>query len=237
MRDQVDAVVLDVGGIFFLPDPELIAGILTEHGLEVPDEATFHRAHYVAAFAYDHGSNVPEQFDDYIAAFVTELGVALDHLPDAHDAVIALFADPGNRTWSWVQRDTADALARLHEMGIPLAIVSNANGTVEEVLLEKAVCQVGDGDGVPVATVVDSTVVGVQKPDPAIFTFALDALGVDPARAVYVGDTHKNDVTGALAAGMVPVLLDPYDLYTRYDGEFLRVRSLGDLADLLSAPA
>jgi putative hydrolase of the HAD superfamily len=234
VRATVDAVVLDVGGVFFLPQPELISPILARGGVEAPDADAFHRAHYLGAHAYDHGTSDPEVFDEYIAAYLRALGLTEDQLAAVYDDVLALFADSNTQTWAWLQADTASALRRLHEMGIPLAIVSNANGTVEEVLLEQAVCQVGDGDGVPVATVVDSTVVGVQKPDPAIFTFALDALGVEPGRAVYVGDTHKNDVRGALAAGMVPVLLDPYDLYTRYDGEFLRIRRLHELVDLLS---
>jgi putative hydrolase of the HAD superfamily len=49
----------------------------------------------------------------------------------------------------------------------------------------------------------------VEKPDPGIFSFALDALQAQPARCVYVGDTVRFDVTGARAAGLFPVHLDP----------------------------
>jgi putative hydrolase of the HAD superfamily len=233
MRSTVDAVVLDVGGVFFLPNPDLIGAILTRHGVESrPSDQAFHRAHYVAAHAYDHGFNGPEVFDDYIAAYLAALGVADHQMRSAHDAVLALFADSNTDTWSWLQGDTVDALVQLAELDLPLAIVSNANGTVERILLERAVCQVGEGEGVSVAIVVDSTVVGVQKPDPTIFSFALDALGVAADRTLYFGDTHKNDVVGALAAGMVPVQLDPYDLY---EGDYLRVRSLDALVEMLAA--
>ncbi len=45
--------------------------------------------------------------------------------------------------------------------------------------------------------------VGVYKPDPRIFTHALDGLGrPDPARCVHVGDRKRTDVAGARAAGM-----------------------------------
>jgi hypothetical protein len=49
--------------------------------------------------------------------------------------------------------------------------------------------------------VVDSALFGAEKPDPAIFRAALDALGVDPGEALYVGDLYEVDVLGARAAG------------------------------------
>jgi putative hydrolase of the HAD superfamily len=53
-------------------------------------------------------------------------------------------------------------------------------------------------------------VVGVAKPDPAIFAIALEACGVAPERALHIGDTVGADVDGALAAGVHPIHLDPY---------------------------
>ena len=80
--------------------------------------------------------------------------------------------------------------------------------------------------------VVDSTVVGVAKPDPAIFGIALDALGV-PASAsgtvLHVGDSLRYDVAGALAAGLQPVHLDPHGLCPTPAGH-RHVRDLAELA-------
>ena len=72
---------------------------------------------------------------------------------------------------------------------------------------------------------------GVEKPDPAIFRHALDALGVDPARAVHVGDTPAADVAGAIAAGARPVLVDPYDLHAGVG--CTKVTSLAAVVELL----
>ena len=47
-------------------------------------------------------------------------------------------------------------------------------------LLAHEVCQVGEGACTRVAVIVDSHVVGVEKPDPAIFTHAFDALSLPP---------------------------------------------------------
>jgi putative hydrolase of the HAD superfamily len=55
-------------------------------------------------------------------------------------------------------------------------------------------------------TVIVSGDVGVEKPDPRIFELALQQVGLKPREAVYVGDTAE-DVQGALAAGMCPILI------------------------------
>jgi putative hydrolase of the HAD superfamily len=50
--------------------------------------------------------------------------------------------------------------------------------------------------------VVASCDIGIGKPDPAIFAAALDALGVEPAEAVMVGNDVDRDLAGAAAAGV-----------------------------------
>jgi HAD superfamily hydrolase (TIGR01509 family) len=46
---------------------------------------------------------------------------------------------------------------------------------------------------------------GVEKPSPAFFERIVSELDVEPAEILYVGDRVDNDVTPALAAGMVAV--------------------------------
>ena len=55
-------------------------------------------------------------------------------------------------------------------------------------------------------TTIISSEVGVKKPDPAIFALALQQTGISPTDAVYVGDTEE-DVAGAIAAGIHPILI------------------------------
>lgn len=77
-----------------------------------------------------------------------------------------------------------------------LGVISNFYGNVR-VLLDDA------GITPLLTTVVDSTVVGVAKPDPRIFALALERIGAaDPAQALYVGDSLDKDVAGAHAAGL-----------------------------------
>jgi putative hydrolase of the HAD superfamily len=55
-------------------------------------------------------------------------------------------------------------------------------------------------------TIIISSEVGVKKPDPAIFSFALEQTGISQDEAVYVGDTDE-DVAGAIAAGIHPIFI------------------------------
>ncbi|MFI5372734.1 MAG: HAD-IA family hydrolase, partial [Candidatus Eisenbacteria bacterium] len=90
--------------------------------------------------------------------------------------------------------------------GLRRAVVSNSDGRAEQHLRHSGVRS-------GLEFVVDSHVVGVEKPDPRIFTIALERLEVEPERALYVGDVRSVDETGARAAGMRFVLLDPYGDY------------------------
>jgi HAD superfamily hydrolase (TIGR01509 family) len=104
--------------------------------------------------------------------------------------------------WCRTMPGTSEALDRLRGAGLKLAVVSNSDGRVEEALVAA-----GIRDRFEV--VLDSALVGVEKPDPAIFRAALTALGVAPEEALYVGDLYDVDVVGARAAGMESVLLVP----------------------------
>ncbi|HUL01801.1 MAG TPA: HAD-IA family hydrolase, partial [Gemmatimonadales bacterium] len=83
-----------------------------------------------------------------------------------------------------------------------LGVVSNSNGSVRALL-----AAAGLGDALDF--VIDSGVVGVEKPDPRIFRLGVEQAGVAPHEAVYVGDLYSVDVLGSRAAGLGAILLDP----------------------------
>ena len=64
-------------------------------------------------------------------------------------------------------------------------------------------CGLADG----LDAVVTSAATGVRKPDPAIFTAALDAAECEPGEALHVGDTEDEDLEGARAAGIRALLI------------------------------
>jgi putative hydrolase of the HAD superfamily len=97
--------------------------------------------------------------------------------------------------------DVQPALRRLRASGSRLAVVSNWDVSLHEVL---------DRTGLraQVDVVVSSVEVGRPKPHPAAFEAALAHLGAQPRAAVHVGDSVEEDVAGALAAGVTPILVD-----------------------------
>jgi HAD superfamily hydrolase (TIGR01509 family) len=108
--------------------------------------------------------------------------------------------------WTVVQPGVPAALAALRARGLAVACISNSDGTVADLLARVGLGGVLD-------FVVDSGVVGIEKPDPGIFRLALDRAGVDAADAMHVGDLFAVDVVGARRAGLEPVLLDPLGRY------------------------
>ena len=225
---MIDAVFLDVGGVLALPDPAVLLPLVHAAGATTATAADLARGHYAGVAAMDRKAKrlgVTADWPGYYRAVAGELGAPAESV----DAVIDALRDGyAGLPWTGSVPGAVDALRRLAATGVSIAIISNSNGTVEEQLLATRVCQVGEGEGVPVALVLDSFVVGIEKPDPGIFRYALDALDVAAARAVHVGDTGWADVEGARAAGVVPLHLDPFS-FCPLPGDHEHVADLDDV--------
>jgi putative hydrolase of the HAD superfamily len=128
--------------------------------------------------------------------------------------------------WCRVGAGVREALSRLRERGLALAVVSNSEGTIDAMLTAVGLRPFFD-------VVIDSAVVGVAKPDARIFEIALGRLGVAPADAIMIGDSPTGDIHGAAGVGIRTALLDPFDFYPWMEGA--RFRDLPAFADALLA--
>lgn len=225
-----DAVLFDAGGILVLPDPTVIAPLLAPYG-GTDDLAAHRRAHYAGMAAKSRAGASEMDWSSYNVAYVETVGVEV--------MLVERAAEMLDRTrsadlWRWPIPESVAALQRLSGLGVPMSVVSNASGQIEWVLAHMGICQVGSGRGVAMRAVIDSHVVGVAKPDPRIFDFALvEHPEHDRSRILYVGDSVLMDVKGARAAGLHPVLLDPHGDHPELDAD--RIDDLSALADLFSA--
>ncbi len=120
--------------------------------------------------------------------------------------------------------DALPALDALRGAGVALAVVSNWDHGLEEVLAHLGVADRFDA-------VVASATAGVAKPDPAIFHVALARLGVPAGRALHCGDLPAKDCLGARSAGLRAVLIDRGA--GGAGGPCPRVTSLVDLARMV----
>jgi putative hydrolase of the HAD superfamily len=98
--------------------------------------------------------------------------------------------------------EASKALRRLRVAGVIAGVISNSNGSVRQALETAGLADHLD-------FIIDSTVVGMTKPDPRVFQLGLRLAGVAAAEAVYVGDSYFVDVLGARNVGMGAVLFDP----------------------------
>ena len=95
----------------------------------------------------------------------------------------------------------ADVLESLNRK-YTLAVISNAMSDVPRRAIERS------GLEKYLEAVVISRDLGIRKPDPEIFRFALENLGIEGYEAVHVGDSLDDDVQGAKNAGMEAIWIE-----------------------------
>jgi HAD superfamily hydrolase (TIGR01509 family) len=167
-------------------------------------------------------------FEEVLEQYV-RLGGGLSAPPQALvTRLVPILWAPGQiqRLWSRVLPGVPEALARLRGAGFRLVVVSNSDGSVESALRDCGLREFFE-------VVVDSTLVGYEKPDPRIFEHALVVSGAEPTTTLHVGDLYDADVLGARAAGIHAALLDPFGDWPRVDCE--RFRDVSELQVVLCA--
>jgi putative hydrolase of the HAD superfamily len=231
------AVIFDVGNTLLHVDYAHVARVLGAQGHAVAPEA-IRAAEYAAKAALDRALapdvvpepsvqsmlwRLPDGRPSYFATMLAALGI-----PEAAvlPALAALEADNRAKSlWRVVEPGTADILAELRRRGLTLAVISNSDGRIEADL-------VAAGLATHFAFVLDSSVVGIEKPDVRIFELALARLQLPPTDAAYVGDVYAIDVLGARRAGIEAILMDPLARYDAPD-DCPRISKLVDLLALL----
>ncbi|MBI4614153.1 MAG: HAD-IA family hydrolase [Planctomycetes bacterium] len=222
-------VLLDAGNTIVHLDFEALVQTLVEAGGEPVDPARLERAERATRAAMDtsrwaRSSTDSGRWKEYIAGMMAGAGVAA---PAQDGWAEILRARDRHRTfWRRVPDETRRGLDRLAAAGVRMAVVSNSDGRVREILRRVGILDRFE-------FVIDSSEEGVEKPDPEIFRRALARAGVGPDGALYVGDLYHIDVLGARAAGLDAVLVDPDG--TRGGLDCPRVRDLDELAERLLA--
>lgn len=114
-------------------------------------------------------------------------GVALS---DSTADAIAVYCDRRARHCIEEARPTLDALAQR----FPMMLVSNFYGNIDSVLRAYDIRQYFKG-------IIESSVVGIRKPNPTLFRLAVDALELPPEQVLVVGDSLHKDIKPAEALG------------------------------------
>jgi REG-2-like HAD superfamily hydrolase len=230
------AVLFDVGETLVHPAPsfpELFSTVVAGEGhARSPDavidasRVVFHRFSE-AARDVELWTTSPERSARFWKSVYERMLGELDVPDDGHlaEVLYATFTDPANYE---LFDDVEPALDELEAAGLVLAIVSNFEAWLEDLLGRLGV---RDRFGVRVISGRE----GVEKPDLRIFELALERLSIEATDAMYVGDNPEFDVVPAATLGMTPVLIDRRGSYP--DAEGTRIADLRELPSLVRAVA
>jgi putative hydrolase of the HAD superfamily len=222
-----ETLFLDAGGVLINPNWTRVAEHLAAHGVTVAP-AALAAADPHARRELDTPENLRASSDVRERWVFMELVLNRAGLPltDRTAAALRELRDYHDRQnlWESIPDEVPEALRRLRALGLRLAVVSNANGTVRALFDRVGLRPLVD-------LVLDSWEEKVEKPDPRFFELALARMKARAETTVHVGDLYEADVRGARAAGIEPVLLDRAGLYP--DVDCRRVTSLHALAHWL----
>jgi putative hydrolase of the HAD superfamily len=138
---------------------------------------------------------------DWWRSLVRDVFVAYE-FPQFNDFFIELFELFRSKEAWQLFDDVIPALTALRDRGLRLAVISNFDSRLDDLLLAFEIDHFFDGTYI-------SSRIGVAKPDRRIFLAALK--GEEPRNALHIGDSLREDVEGASTAGMRAVLLDRSD--------------------------
>jgi HAD superfamily hydrolase (TIGR01549 family) len=208
------AVFLDVGWTLIYPRDslwEIFAAICRDSGADLDAEGAENLVYELMAGRRDQALAELEagaQYTDSDAEFVQLFEVmgriifAMAGIPGDHGALAARFLE---RFWTlenWAAfPDVIESMQELRGRGVRVGILSNASSDLLDLLAALGILPHCD------FTVV-SAIEGTKKPDRRIFEVALRRSGAEPGDAVHVGDMYVEDVVGARAVGVRPLLMD-----------------------------
>lgn len=136
---------------------------------------------------------------------------------------VAIYTDEHARACVEAARPALDYLHARY----PMVLVSNFYGNIGAVLRAYDL-------GRYFKAVIESAVVGVRKPDPAIFRLGVDALGLEPEEVLVVGDSVGKDILPARSLGCQTAWISgrPWFFEEVKEAPGLRIDSLAELQKL-----
>jgi putative hydrolase of the HAD superfamily len=139
-------------------------------------------------------ANFQQMIELYVTWQLSHLGLTSARLKQD---LVAGFSEPVRKAVA----SNVELLAELAGRGFELGVVSNGCGNVEQLCADFAYAPF-------LSVIVDSRRVGIFKPDPAIFAYAVEKVGREPGEIMMVGDSFERDVRPSKKIGMKTAWLE-----------------------------
>jgi HAD superfamily hydrolase (TIGR01509 family) len=216
------ALFFDAGNTLLFPDTERTLAALIARGIR-PTDDQLRTAEKAVREYRDHHTGSTNPNHSYWNVYFEQLFLTLSLPPDAALQQQLVASSHRSTNWRRILPDTRNILLGLKQQ-YRLAVISNSDGGIQEAISSAGIADCFE-------CIIDSAHVGVEKPDPAIFRAALQAMHVQPSESVYVGDVYAIDVLGARSVGMRAILIDPFGVCHHEDCP--RIATLSQLPGLL----
>jgi putative hydrolase of the HAD superfamily len=219
---SIKAIFFDLDGTLRHNVPsgdQILNAYLTELGVQV-DPYDHVRA---MRWEYSYWANSPDLRDDIIAhsmdtdKFWVEytkrrllaLNLSLQQSTELAPKVSQHMGE-SYKPESIIPEDVRRALPELKKAGYLMAVISNRDRPFQDILDSHGISEFFDFS-------LAGGEVDIYKPEPGIFTHALQRADLTPEETVYVGDNYFADVIGSRRAGLRPVLYDPNSIFSDVD--------------------
>jgi putative hydrolase of the HAD superfamily len=197
----MSVVTFDFGQTLAELDTVFLAARVSERGAVVSPER-LDLASASAWSAYDdakaRGKSGYDAWSTFMLALLSGAGVRSILEPErdvTRSLVDFLWSEqPKKNLWRRPIEGMEEVVGDLIQNGVRLAIISNSEGKLEELLEEMGLRRY-------FVAVADSGKLGIEKPDARIFEWTAERLGVPANALVHVGDAWVADVEGALGVG------------------------------------
>jgi len=223
MARKPKAIFFDVGNTLLFPNRDVILTPLREQAAE-PSLGLWHSIERRTKKQFDSEMEGGHADHGFWFLFYTNLLSEMDIDDQAlRDKLVEATRISAN--WGNIRPGTRENLNRIGKQ-YRIGVISNADGKITPLLAQNGIADC-------FLAIVDSGIVGYEKPHPAIFESALREMDASAEETLYVGDVHCVDYVGATRAGMQAVLFDVCGAYR--DSGLPRVESLDGLDRLLES--
>ena len=133
-----------------------------------------------------------------------------------------------------IESKVLEALGTLKSDGLLLGLITNCRPPIPSAFLQSPLAQYID---VPVFSCEER----IKKPSRHIYQIACERLKIQPQECLYIGDGSGEELTGAAAVGMLPILkrVDLTDVYDPHRPEVenwqgITIDEISELCDIVS---